>query len=164
MPGVVVPRAVLELAAPEVLVTAFAEGATLADGGRPADPAAAARALVAAFRAACLDAGLAPVDPRPSHVVVTPVGDLALLGLGVARPVDRARAARASTAGTRSCAATPDAFAAVAAGQELLDEPDARAALELLRGIGGPLLRTGPQRWDATALGSLLRRARRRRA
>ena len=140
VPGVVVPRAVLELAAPEVLVTAFAEGATLADGGRPADPAAAARALVAAFRAACLDAGLAPVDPRPSHVVVTPAGELALLGLGVARPVDRARAARALDGWDALVRGDADAFAAVVAGQGLLDEPDARAALAPLRGIGGPLL------------------------
>ncbi|HEV2812229.1 MAG TPA: AarF/UbiB family protein, partial [Solirubrobacteraceae bacterium] len=80
--GIEVPRPHLELCESEVLVSDLLDGTTLADGGRAADPGAAARTLVAAFRAAALDAGLAPIDPRPSHVLVRADGSLGLLGAG----------------------------------------------------------------------------------
>jgi predicted unusual protein kinase regulating ubiquinone biosynthesis (AarF/ABC1/UbiB family) len=157
--GVTVPRVHLELAAPDVLVADLAAGETLAAGARPADGAAAARALAAAFRAAVLDAGLAPVDPRPSHVVVAPDGTLALLGLGVARPVDRERARRALDGLTALTGDEPAAFAAVAAGHGVLDDDAARAAHPLLRAVAGPLLGAEPAALDAAALAALLARA-----
>jgi len=159
VPGVAVARPHLDLAAPEVLVTALLPGRTLGDGARPADAPAAARSLVAAFRAACLGAGLAPVDPRPTHVVVTPGGELGLLGLGVARPVDRDRARRALQAWDALATGDEAAFAAVLAGEGLLDGAPAAAAYGLLRAVGGPLLDGGAQRLDAAALGALLARA-----
>ena len=64
------PRPHLDLCEAGVLVSDLLDGTTLADSARPKDPGAAARVLVEAFRAAALDAGLAPADPRPSHVVV----------------------------------------------------------------------------------------------
>jgi hypothetical protein len=93
--GVTIPTAHLELCSEGVLVTDLLEGATLADGARPDDPGAAARALVAVHVAAARGAGLALLDARPGHVVILPGGGMGLLGAGVARPVDRARVERA---------------------------------------------------------------------
>jgi predicted unusual protein kinase regulating ubiquinone biosynthesis (AarF/ABC1/UbiB family) len=157
--GVDVPRPHLELAAPEVLVSDFADGETLAAGARPDDPAAAARALVEAFRAAALDAGLAPVDPRPSHVVVGGDGSLALLGMGVARPVDRERARRALAALDALAAGDASAFAAVVSDSGLLAEDHAREAHGVLREVGRPVL-DGPVRLDSELLARLGERAR----
>jgi hypothetical protein len=150
--GVSAPRVHLELAAPDVLVADLAPGRTLAAGARLADPGAAARALVRAFRAAVLDAGLAPVDPRATHVVVAGDGTLALLGLGVARPVDRERARRGLDALVALADDDADVFAAVAVEQEILDEDTARAATALLREVAGELLGDAPARLDADAL------------
>jgi hypothetical protein len=156
--GVAVPRAHSDLAAPGVMVTDLLAGTTLADGARPPDPEAAARALAAAFRAAALDAGLAPVDPRPTHVVVAPDGTLGLLGAGVARPVDRDRARRLLDALGALAGDDADAFAAILVEAGLLDAPEAREAHGLLRDIGADLL-DGPTRLDATALRDLGDRA-----
>jgi predicted unusual protein kinase regulating ubiquinone biosynthesis (AarF/ABC1/UbiB family) len=156
--GVTVAPGHLELAAPDVLVTDLLPGRTLADGARPADPAAAARALIAAWRAAVLDAGLAPLDPRASHVLVAPDGTLGLLGLGVARPVDRARAAEALSALGALASGDAGTFAARVAGAGILGEADAAEAHQVLRTIAGPLL-GAPARLDAGALRDLGERA-----
>lgn len=151
VPGITVPRPHLELSESEVLVSDLLDGTTLADGARPDDAPGAARALVEAFRAAALHAGLAPVDPRPSHVVVRPDGSLGLLGAGVARPVDRDRAALALDALDALGAADADAFAAVVARAAVLPEDEARAAHRVLRALLGDFL-DGPETLDAAAL------------
>lgn len=156
VPGVTVPRPILELAAPEVLVTQLAAGRTLAEGGRPPDPAAAAASVMAAFRAACTGAGLAPVDPRPAHVVVAPDGALALLGLGVAWPVDRARAAGVFAAWDALAVGDEAAFARAVEELGLLEAADAGRAFALLRAVAGPLLPAGGQEpLDGAALRAL---------
>jgi predicted unusual protein kinase regulating ubiquinone biosynthesis (AarF/ABC1/UbiB family) len=158
--GVVVPRPHGELAAETVLVSDLLEGATVADGARPPDALGAARALAAAYRAAVLGAGLAPYDLRASHVVVAPDGTLGLLGTGVARTLDRDRAAAARAALDALVAGDEDGFAALVAGETaLLDDDDARAAHRVLREVLGELLAPGA-RLDAAALRALADRGR----
>ena len=152
--GVTVPRPLLDLSTSEVLVSERAEGTTLAAGGRPADTGAAARALIAAFRAAALDAGLAPVDLRASHVVVGPDDRLALLGMGVSRSVDRERAARALDVLDALAVDDADAFGARVAETGLLGREEAAAAHGVLRDVAGPLIE-GPAVLDATAVREL---------
>ena len=152
VPGVTVPRPHLELSESGVLVSDLLDGETLVDGARPRDAAEAARALVGAFRAAALDAGLVPVDPRPSHVLVRADGTLGLLGAGVARPVDRERAAQALEAfDALADAAGAERFAAVVARSDLLAEAQARDAHGVLREVLGELLE-GPAPLDVAAL------------
>ena len=152
--GATVPRPVLDLSTPDVLVSEHAEGTTLADGGRPVDPGAAARALVAAFRASAIDAGLAPVDLRATHVVVDPDGELALLGMGTARPVDRDRAARALDVLEALADGDADAFGEHVAASGVLGAGEASAAHPVLREVAGPLI-DGPATLDATAIREL---------
>ena len=156
--GVTVPRPHLELAQGGVLVTDFVEGTTLADGARPPDAGAAARALVEAFRAAALGAGLAPVDPRATHVIVRPDGSLALLGVGVARPVDRERAATALDALQALADDDAERFTSVVAGSGILPAGEAREAHAILREVLGELL-DAPATLDAPALLALGDRA-----
>ena len=148
--GITVPRPHLEHSTSEVLVTDLVEGTTLADGARPKDPGAAARALVAAFRAAVLEAGLAPVDPRATHVIVRRDGTLALLGTGVARPVDKQRAQEALDALDALAGDDAAAFAQRVAASGLLSAEQARDAFPVLREIGGDVL--GRSRLDSEAI------------
>jgi len=158
--GVAVPRPHGELAAETVLVSDLLPGATLADGARPGDPVVAARALVDAFRAAVLGAGLVPYDPRASHVVVGPDGDLGLLGMGVARSIDRERAGLALDALHALVDDDADGFAAVVAGETgLLAADEALEAHRVLRTVLGELLGAAAAP-DAAALRALADRAR----
>jgi hypothetical protein len=150
VPGVSVPRPVSELSSAEVLVADWAPGETLAAGARAEDPAATARALVAAFRVCVLEAGLAPVDLRASHVVVDGA-DVALLGLGIARPVDRARAQLAVDAFAAVADDDAVAFADAMEKLELLPADRASEGLAVARRILGPVL-SGPALLDAGAL------------
>jgi hypothetical protein len=152
--GVTVPRPLLDLSTSEVLVSERAEGTTLADGARPADAGAAARALIGAFRAAVLEAGLAPVDLRASHVVVGPGDELALLGMGVSRPIDRERAERALDVLDALAAGEADAFGARVAESGVLGAEEATAAHGVLRDVAGPLV-DGPAVLDADAIREL---------
>lgn len=155
--GVTVPRPQLDLCAADVLVADLAPGETLA-GARPADPAAAARALVDALRGATLDAGLAPVDLRASHVVVGPRDELALLGMGTSRPVDRDRARRALTA-LRALAGDDAAlFGERVEATGLLPAAEAAEAHGVVRAVTGALL-DGPAVLDAAALRGVGERA-----
>ena len=156
--GVVVPRPHLDLAAPDVLVTDLLDGETLASGARPADPGAAAEALVAAVRAMTLDAGLAPFDLRPSHVLVSGNGSLGLLGVGVARPVDRARAQLGLDGLAALRAGDEVAFAGVVERLGVLPAERAGEAFAVLRAVGGELAE-GPVLLDAAALRALGERA-----
>lgn len=149
--GVVAARPRLDLCAPEVLVTDLLPGETMASGARPAHPVAAAHALVAVHRAAALDAGLALVDPRPSHVVVAPDGTLGLLGLGVARPVDRDRARLALDAFAALAGDDAVRFGEAVDASGVLPGAVASEALPVLRAIAGDLV-TGPATLDAAAL------------
>ena len=158
--GVRAPAPVLDLCTPEVLVAAWAPGTTLADGARPGDPGAVARALVAAVRAAVLDGGVAPVDLRASHVVLDG-DDVALLGMGVARPVERDRAHLAIDAFDAVARDDEAGFVAALTALELLDGDDAaREAFALARRVLGDLL-AGPALLDAAVLRDLLDRAAR---
>jgi predicted unusual protein kinase regulating ubiquinone biosynthesis (AarF/ABC1/UbiB family) len=141
-----------------VLVSDLLDGTTLADGARPKDAGAASRVLVEAFRAAALDAGLAPADPRPSHVVVMEDGALGLLGAGVARPVDRDRARLALDALDALTADEPERFAATVEGSGLLPRAEALTAHALLRELLADFL-GGPATLDAGALLALADRA-----
>lgn len=155
--GVEIPRPESDLTSAEVLVAAWAPGTTLADGAVPADAGAAARALVGAVRAAVLDAGLAPVDLRASHVVVDG-GRLSLLGSGVARPVDRTRSQRVVDAFAAVADADPQAFAEAMGELGLLEPGDADQAYEVARRVLGDLL-DGPALLDAGVLRELFERA-----
>jgi hypothetical protein len=149
--GVVAAKPRLDLCTPEVLVTDLLEGETMEQGARPPDPVAAAHALVAVHRAAALDAGLALVDPRPSHVVVAADGTLGLLGLGVARAVDRDRARLALDAFAALADDDADGFGSAVGSSGVLSADVAREALPVLRAIAGDLV-TGPAVLDAAAL------------
>lgn len=157
-PGIEVPRPHLELCESGVLVTDLLDGETLADGARPKDAGAAAHALVDAFRAATLEAGLAPIDPRPSHVLVRRDGSLGLLGAGIARPVERERAQQALDALDALASDDPAAFAKVVASSRILPAAEAREAHGVLRDLLDGLL-DGPARLDAAALLGITDRA-----
>jgi predicted unusual protein kinase regulating ubiquinone biosynthesis (AarF/ABC1/UbiB family) len=157
---VTAPRPLLDLATPDVLVTELLDGETLAAGARPADPGAAARALAGAFRAIVLDAGLAPFDIRASHVLVRDDGSLGLLGLGVARPVDRERA-RLGLDGLAALRAGDEAaFGRVVSELEVLPSDRAGDVFAVLRAVGGELA-DGPATLDAGAIRALGTRAAR---
>ncbi len=155
--GVSAPAPVLELCAHDVLVAAWAPGATLASGERPDDPAATARALIAAFRAAVLEAGLAPVDLRASHVVVDGPA-VSLLGLGLSRPVDRARAEQAVGAFAAVADGDEAGFVAAVEAMGLLSGEAAAEAFGVARRVLGELV-AGPALLDAAALRELFARA-----
>ena len=149
--GIGVPRPHLELCGTGVLVTDLIEGETLAAGAVPADPSAAARTLVAAFRVVAVEAGLAPIDPRPSHVVVRPDGSLGLLGAGIARPVDRARAQQALDALDALARDDAAAFARVVGDAGVRPVAEAQEAHAILRELLLPFL-SGPVLLDVAAL------------
>jgi hypothetical protein len=157
-----VPAVHSELAAPGVLVDDWLAGPTLAEQ-QPHDPAAVARALVAAHADAAR-AGLVLTDARPNHVVLRPGGGIGLLGTGAAVTGDRARVARwlALVAALRQ--SEPAGFAAASRALELwVDDADAVAAHALLREIFGALVAGGPARLDGPALAAAAERGLQRR-
>ena len=84
------------LAVPAVHTGMCSEDVFVADllDAADAQPRQAAGVLVAAHVAAAR-AGIALMDARPGHVIALADGRIGLLGIGVARPVDRERAGRA---------------------------------------------------------------------
>jgi hypothetical protein len=142
--GLVVPRVHSELCSEELFVAALLEGAPLADGARPQDPEAAARALVEAHAHAARS-GLALMDARPGHVLVLNDGRIGLLGVGIARAVDRGHVDRARAAAAALREQDRPAFA------EALAELAPASAYEVAREALGPLA-TGRALLDATAL------------
>jgi predicted unusual protein kinase regulating ubiquinone biosynthesis (AarF/ABC1/UbiB family) len=158
--GVTVPAPDLELSGETVLVTELLDGTTLAAGARPADPGAAARALVAAHVAAARG-GLILTDPRPGHVVVLDGGSgLGLLGTGLARPVDRDRVSTALVSLVAWRAGDQDGFAAALAdgGLGLLPTADAIKAYAFSAVVLGDVLTT-ETRLDGPALAAIGERA-----
>jgi hypothetical protein len=142
--GLVVPRVHSELCSEELFVAALLEGASLADGARPQDPEGAARALVEAHARAARS-GLALMDARPGHVLVLNDGRIGLLGVGIARAVDRGHVDRARAAAAALREQDRPAFA------EALAELAPASAYEVAREALGPLA-TGRARLDAAAL------------
>jgi predicted unusual protein kinase regulating ubiquinone biosynthesis (AarF/ABC1/UbiB family) len=155
--GLVVPRAHRELCAEAVFVADLLDGPTLADDVRPGDPGAVARVLVDAHVAAALD-GLALLDARPGHVVMLGDGSVGLLGAGMARPVDRARAGLALDALGALRAGDAAGFAGAVAAAGVLGAAGAAAAHGHARAALGPLA-AGPATLDAAALRRLAERA-----
>ena len=155
--GIVVPRVHGELCAEGVFVAGLLEGKTLADGARPADPSAAAGALVHAHVAAA-QAGIALLDARPGHVLVLQHGKIGLLGTGLARPVDRARVALALDALIALRADDDRAFGAAVAQAGVLPAAAATEAHQLARAALGPLA-SGEAKLDAAAICAALDRA-----
>ena len=155
--GLVVPRVHGDLCAEAVFVAQLLDGPTLDEGAQPADPDAAAGALVGAHVTAAR-AGIALLDARPGHVVVLADGRIGLLGAGLARSVERERAALALDALAALRADDAGALAAAVSKAGLLDEDSARRAHALARSALGPLVE-GPARLDAGALRDVLVRA-----
>jgi predicted unusual protein kinase regulating ubiquinone biosynthesis (AarF/ABC1/UbiB family) len=149
--GITVPRAHGELCTEAVFVADLLEGGTLADGARPGDPDAAAKALVAAHVAAARDAGLVLLDARPGHVVVLADGGIGLLGAGIARAVDRGRVELALAALAALRADDAGSFADAVSTAGVLPSESAPAAHRLARSALGPLA-SGRARLDAAAL------------
>lgn len=153
---VVVPRCEGELCTEDVLVSALLDGPTLADG-LPPDPERAGRALVRAHVTA-LAGGVALTDPRPNHVVLLAGGGIGLLGTGLQRRADKARAAAALRATGALRGGDDAAFAAVVAGElGLLPERDAALAATLARETLGPVA-GGPVRLDAAYVAAVAER------
>lgn len=158
--GVRVPTVRDELAADGVLVTERLDGPTLAaDGAASEDPAALARALIAAHLTAWREAGLVLTDVRPSHVVLLDAGELGLLGAGVARPVARDRMGPAVAGFVALADPEPDAFVAATEALGVLGAQDAAVAHGLLRDVLGDVVSGGPARLDGAALAAAQERA-----
>jgi predicted unusual protein kinase regulating ubiquinone biosynthesis (AarF/ABC1/UbiB family) len=155
--GVHVSAVRTELASPGVLVAQLLDGPTLAVAA-PADPGAVARALVAFHLGAPRAAGLAPVDPRPDHVVLLGDGGIGLLGTGAAAGVDRARFAAFLDALGALREEDRAAFVAAVGRMRLLPADAAAAAYAIVDEVVGELLR-GPVRLDAGVLCALTERA-----
>ena len=155
--GIRVPRAYGDESEPDAFVCEFVEGPTLAEA-RPDDPGAVARALVQAHVRAAR-AGLAPVDPRPNHVVLSGDGCV-LLGAGNAASVDRARSeAFLEALEALRSGEDPSSFVAIVAGRlQLLPSDHAERAHGLMRELIGPFL-DGPARIDEPALAEMGERA-----
>jgi hypothetical protein len=148
--GLIVPSVHGELCAEAVFVADLLEGATLADGARPHDAGAAARALVEGHVAAAR-AGIALLDARPGHVVVLADGGIGLLGAGLARPVDRGRVGLALDALAALRADDAEEFSRAVAAAGLLPAGAAGAAHGLALSALGPLA-SGPATLNAAAL------------
>lgn len=138
--GVVVPAPDTELTHHDVLVRAWVEGTTLADGATVPDPDAAARNLVGALTAAAR-AGTLHADPEPANVLVTRSGDLALIDAGASARVAPEKVAGAADALAALHAGDAAGLgAALAALGWLADHAHGATLLELGQDIGGPLL------------------------
>ncbi len=156
--GLVVPAPDMELSGETVLVCELLDGRTPADPkAKVADPGAVARTLVAAHVTAAR-AGLVLTDPRPGHVVLMDDGRVGLLGVGLARPVDRERTAAALDALVAWRAGDQDAFAAILADRlGLLPTVDAIKAYGLAATVLGDIL-NGPTRLDGPTLAAIAER------
>ena len=140
----VVPRVHTSLCSEQLFVAELLDGTSLADGARPEDPADTARLLVAAHTRAAQD-GLALLDARPGHVLLLGDGRIGLLGVGIARQVDRARVDRALAAAAALRAQDRVRFAAA------VEDLAPAAAYDVARTVLGPLA-TGSAQLDAPAL------------
>jgi len=149
--AVVVPETFTDLASAEVLVSEFLPGPTLLEA-TPEDPGAVARALLSAHMSAWKLAGLAMLDPRPGHVVLLADGRIGLLGTGVARKLDPARAGAVLEALAALRDDDAEAFAETAAVDlKVLRHEDGLQAHRLAAYALGDLVR-GPARLDGPAL------------
>lgn len=160
-PSISVPAPVTDLCHDRVLVAAFADGPTLADG-IPAgeDAAAIARGLLRFAVGLPRTAGIVHADLEPGNVVLTGGGTIALVDFGASARVDTGRMDVALDALSALRDDDGDAFtSAVTALGILPDAESCATALRLLRAIAGSLL-TGPARLDSDALLALAERVR----
>lgn len=142
--GLVVPRVHAALCTEELFVAELLDGESLADGARPQDPAQAARVLVEAHLRAAKE-GLALMDARPGHVLVVDDGRIGLLGVGIARAVNRASVERGLAAAAAMRGQDHKAFA------KAVEDLAPAAAYDVAAAALGPLA-TGSARLDAAAL------------
>jgi predicted unusual protein kinase regulating ubiquinone biosynthesis (AarF/ABC1/UbiB family) len=156
-----IPSPVTDLCHDRVMVAAFVDGPTLADGvPLGEDTGAIARAVLRAAIGLPRTAGLVHADLEPGNVILTGDGGIALVDFGASRRVDAARMDTALDALQALRDADESAFAtAVMALGVLPDAESCATALRILREIGGPLL-TGSARLDADALLALAERIR----
>jgi ubiquinone biosynthesis protein len=149
--SVVVPETFTDLAAAEVMVSERLDGPTL-EQAEPEDPSAAARAILTAHLTAWRLGGLALTDPKPGHVVLLGDGRVGLLGTGVARAADPARAGAVIDALVALRDDDAEAFAELAhTDLGVLSLDDGRDAHRLAAYALGDLVR-GPARLDEAAL------------
>ncbi|MCW2998077.1 MAG: hypothetical protein JWN65_1626 [Solirubrobacterales bacterium] len=155
-----VPSPITDLCHERVLVTAFVEGPTLADGVPAGEDAGAiARTLLRAAMGLPRTAGLVHADIEPANVILTGSGGIALVDFGATRRVDPVRLDQGLAALAALREGDEATFAKVVTAMGILpDAASAGDAMRLLRAVGGELL-TGPARLDADALLGLADRA-----
>lgn len=144
--GVTVPAVELEDCDEATLVSEWLEGEHVTELS-----AEDAELLIAAHLVAWRDAGLAPTDARPSHLLRLPDGTLGLLGLGLARPVDRDRLQPFLDAFAALADDDAAAFAAALDALGLLPADAATRAHGLIRAVLGPFVQ-GEATLDAAAV------------
>ena len=161
-PRLVVPAPVTRLAAGEVLVREWIDGAGLSVADAPDAPAAA---LVDYVLGGCAS-GVMNAALTPDDVLVLDDGRIAVLDHGSCCAVDRGRLAGALAALEALLAGDADRLAIALTRLGWLAADDVPAALGLLREVLGELLGPGPVRLDADAIRDAGRRltARRRPA
>jgi predicted unusual protein kinase regulating ubiquinone biosynthesis (AarF/ABC1/UbiB family) len=151
--GVTVARVDSELTTPNVHVSAFLEGPTLADGPPP-DPGAAARTLVRVFAGAPTAIGVVLANPRANDVVFLGDGSVGLIGPGASRSVDSYRHDEIKAALIALRDGDRKSFVAAVAKIELLPEKHAGQAYDLIEDLLGDLLMNGPAKLDDEVLGA----------
>jgi predicted unusual protein kinase regulating ubiquinone biosynthesis (AarF/ABC1/UbiB family) len=149
--GVTVAKVHSELTTPNVHVSQFLAGPTLADGP-PDDPNAAARTLIKVFAGAPTAIGVVLANPRPNDVVFLEDGTVGLIGPGAARSVDPFRHGEIQAALGALRAADRKAFVAALSKLDLLPDKEAGEAYDHIEELLGPLLMNGPARLDDDAL------------
>lgn len=130
--GVTVPAVEVEDCDEATLVSGWLDGEHVTELS-----AEEAELVVAAHLVAWRDAGLVPVDARPSHLLRLEDGSLGLLGLGIARPGDRDRLQPFIDAFTALGADDEAAFVAAMGHLSLLPEDAATRAFGLIREVLG---------------------------
>jgi predicted unusual protein kinase regulating ubiquinone biosynthesis (AarF/ABC1/UbiB family) len=149
--GVTVAKVDAELTTPNVHVSAFLAGPTLADGPPP-DPGTAARMLIKVFAGAPAAIGTVLANPRPNDIVFMDDGTIGLIGPGAARAVDGFRHGEIVAAAAALEAGDRKAFVAAVSKIDLLPDKHGGEAYDLIEELLGDLLMNGPALLDDAAL------------
>jgi predicted unusual protein kinase regulating ubiquinone biosynthesis (AarF/ABC1/UbiB family) len=149
--GVTVAAVDSDLTTPDVQVSQYLKGPTLADV-EPDDPGAVARTLIRVYVGAPRAIGVVLANPRASDVVLLGDGAIGLIGPGAARSVDPARLESVAGLVEALRARDEDAFAAALVALGALPEDAGRDAYGHVEALLGPLLMDGPARLDDAAL------------
>lgn len=150
MESVRVPAVHGDLCNEDVMVSELLQGPTLLEA-KPDDPGHVARTLLAAHLTLWREAGIAPTDPRPAHVILCPDGTLGLLGLGLQARIEPARLDAIALALTAMRAGDEARFEQAVTALQILPPGEAAPVLPLIRGVLGELI-AGPAKLDAPAL------------